>query len=144
MNPWGSPGWIFAAKPTNQTTKLGIDASTTAFRPRFPTPVIAEASAMPTGVQSTREAAYEKLFAKMNDYYDLLYAKQEDKTVSLEVLTRIKKLLTTSKVKEASQLDSVVSVLRLADDAEYLDELKGIVNAEQRESIERRLESLKQ
>jgi hypothetical protein len=93
---------------------------------------------------TTREAAYEKLLARMDDYYDLLYAKQDNEIVSTEVLARIRKLLTTSKVKEASQLDSVVSVLRLADDAEYLDELKGIVNAEQRESIERRLASLQQ
>jgi hypothetical protein len=93
---------------------------------------------------TTREAAYAKLLAKIGEYYDLLYAMQEDEFFSTEVAARIKKLLTTNTVKEASQLDGVISVLRLADDVEYLDELKGIVDAEQRESIERRLESLKQ
>ena len=48
----------------------------------------------------------------MGDYYDLLYAKQLDQNISTEVIARIKKLLTTNSVKEASHLDSVVSALK--------------------------------
>ena len=89
-----------------------------------------------------RQAAYGVLFAKIRDYYDVLYVKQSDAMVSTEVRAQIKKLLSSSLIDEPSYMQSIVSVLRLTDDVNYLNELKSVSNEEQVALIDRYLETL--
>lgn len=92
---------------------------------------------------TTREAAYKKLSANLRGYYDHLYSKKDDKSISVEVLARVKKLLSTNTVGEVSHRDAVVSALELDNNVDYLEELLTVIDDDRKKAIAEHLETIK-
>jgi hypothetical protein len=90
-----------------------------------------------------RKAAYAKLRNRLDEYYELLYEQQNDIDISIEVRASIKKLLDASESSPASYFDGVISSLGLADDVEYLTEVRDIVDADATRIVDARLELLR-
>ena len=88
---------------------------------------------------TTREAAYEKLRNGLDKYYDMLYSRKSDKTLSAEVKARVGKLLSLSEQGSASHYDTVISSLGLVDDLEYLQELRDVSDSASQAILDKRI-----
>ena len=91
---------------------------------------------------ATRESAYAELKQGIEEYYECLYGFRKDNELSREVRARIGKLLAFGSGDNAVHAGSLVSVMGLASDADYLDEVRDLVKEADRALVDERLKQL--
>ena len=91
---------------------------------------------------SIRERAYGDLRVRIEEFYPYLALKQDDRTLSAEVRARIGKLLKTTERNGKVSAGSLVTAMQLTRDADYLDQVRDLVDEAGRQLIDRQLKQL--
>ena len=90
----------------------------------------------------TRESAFSSLRDGIEDYFDALHMKQFDESLSIEVRARIRKLLQRGEKDGKVYAGTLVASMKLADNADYLDQVVDLVDGDDKQLIEKRISEL--
>lgn len=91
---------------------------------------------------SVREQAFGDLKERIEEFYPLLLSRQEDATLSAEVRARIGKLMKSTERDGKVSAGSLVTAMQLTRDADYLNEVRDLVDDKGKKIIDRRLKQL--